>query len=120
MAHVCRRFINTWNFMADYDIISMPPPSSGGVAIIEMLNMIEKANLDSIKFNSSEYIHLITEIMRRAFADRAEHLGDPDFNLNMPINKMNKVTPTQALNHPNWSMGKKISIDSANLMNKVF
>lgn len=72
----------------DYDIISMPPPSSGGVAIIEMLNMIEKANLDSIKFNSSEYIHLITEIMRRAFADRAEHLGDPDFNLNMPINKL--------------------------------
>ncbi len=72
----------------DYDIISMPPPSSGGVAIIEMLNMIEEANLDSIKFNSSEYIHLITEIMRRAFADRAEHLGDPDFNLNMPINKL--------------------------------
>jgi len=40
--------------------------------------------------------------------------------LNMSINKMNKVSPTQALNHPNWDMGKKISIDSANLMNKVF
>ena len=40
--------------------------------------------------------------------------------LNIPINKMNKVSPTQAINHPNWKMGKKISIDSANLMNKVF
>ena len=40
--------------------------------------------------------------------------------LNMPKNKMNKVSPTQAINHPNWKMGKKISIDSANLMNKVF
>ena len=40
--------------------------------------------------------------------------------LNMPKNKMNKVSPTQAVNHPNWKMGKKISIDSANLMNKVF
>ena len=40
--------------------------------------------------------------------------------LNMPINKINKVSPAQAINHPNWKMGKKISIDSANLMNKVF
>ncbi len=71
-----------------YGIISMPPPSSGGVAIVEMLNMMEQANLDSIEFNSTEYVHLIAEVMRRAFADRAEHIGDPDFNPNMPLDKL--------------------------------
>ena len=55
----------------DFEIISMPPPSSGGIAIIEMLNMMENANLDSIKFNSSQYVHLIAEVMRRAYADRS-------------------------------------------------
>lgn len=72
----------------EYEVFSMPPPSSGGVAIIEMLNIMERANLDSIKFNSKEYVHLIAETMRRAFADRAEHLGDPDFNLDMPLEKL--------------------------------
>ena len=69
----------------EYEIYSMPPPSSGGVALIEMMNMMELANLDSIQFNSTEYVHLVTEVMRRAFADRAEHLGDPDFNPNIPL-----------------------------------
>ena len=72
----------------DFEIIAMPPPSSGGVALIEMLNMMEQANLDSVEFNSTEYVHLVAEVMRRAFADRAEHLGDPDFNLNMPLDKL--------------------------------
>lgn len=72
----------------EFEIISMPPPSSGGVAIIEMLNMMEQANLDSITFNSTEYVHLVAETMRRAFADRAEYLGDPDFNLDMPLKKL--------------------------------
>jgi len=72
----------------DFEIISMPPPSSGGIAIIEMLNMMENANLDSIEFNSSQYVHLIAEVMRRAYADRAEYLGDPDFNVDMPLNKL--------------------------------
>ena len=63
----------------------MPPPSSGGVALIEMMHMMELANLDAIQFNSTEYVHLIAEVMRRAYADRAEHLGDPDFNPNMPL-----------------------------------
>ena len=71
-----------------YDIYSMPPPSSGGVAMIEMLNILEEANLDSIEFNSSTYVHLMAEVMRRSFADRAEYLGDPDFNPDMPINKL--------------------------------
>lgn len=72
----------------DYEIIAMPPPSSGGVAVIEMLNMMEQANFDSIPFNSTPYVHLVAETMRRAFADRAEHLGDPDFNLEMPLKKL--------------------------------
>ena len=72
----------------EYEIVAMPLPSSGGVAVIEMLNMMEEANLDSVQFNSTEYIHLLTEAMRRTFADRAEHLGDPDFNLDMPLTKL--------------------------------
>ncbi|MBD79619.1 MAG: gamma-glutamyltransferase [Crocinitomicaceae bacterium] len=72
----------------EFEIIAMPPPSSGGIALIEMLNMMELANFDSIQFNSIEYVHLLAEAMRRAFADRAEHLGDPDFNPDMPVEKL--------------------------------
>lgn len=72
----------------EYGIVAMPPPSSGGVAVIEMLNIMEQANLDSIAFNSTPYVHLVAETMRRAFADRAEHLGDPDFNLEMPLDRL--------------------------------
>lgn len=72
----------------DYDIYSMPPPSSGGVALIEVMNLMELANLDSIEFNSAAYVHLVAEAMRRAFADRAEHLGDIDFNLDTPLDKL--------------------------------
>ena len=71
-----------------YDIYSMPPPSSGGIALIEMMNLMELANLDSIPFNSTAYVHVVAEAMRRAFADRAEHLGDSDFNLDTPLNKL--------------------------------
>ena len=63
----------------DLDIVSMGPPSSGGVLLIQMLNMLEQYPLDTLGWNSSDYIHLLTEIERRAYADRAEHMGDPDF-----------------------------------------
>ena len=63
----------------DLDIISMGPPSSGGVLLIQMLNMLEQYPLDTLGWNSSDYIHLLTEIERRAYADRAEHMGDSDF-----------------------------------------
>jgi gamma-glutamyltranspeptidase/glutathione hydrolase len=72
----------------EYTIYSMPPPSSGGVALIEMMNLMELAKLDSLEFNSAAYVHLLAEAMRRAFADRAEHLGDADFNENMPLDKL--------------------------------
>jgi gamma-glutamyltranspeptidase/glutathione hydrolase len=66
----------------------MPPPSSGGVAIIEMLNILEGYDLASLGSGSSAAIHLMAESMKRAFADRAEHLGDPDFNKDMPVQRL--------------------------------
>ena len=63
----------------NYNIVSMGPPSSGGILLVQMLNMLEIFKLDSLDFNSVDYIHLLTEIERRAFADRAEHLGDSDY-----------------------------------------
>ena len=71
-----------------YDIYSMPPPSSGGVTLIEMMNIMEQADFDQIEFGSAKYVHLVAEAMRRGFSDRAEHLGDPDFNPDMPVDKL--------------------------------
>ena len=62
-----------------HEIISMGPPSSGGALLINMMNMLENYPVDSLGWNSSDYIHLVTEVERRAYADRAEHMGDPDF-----------------------------------------
>lgn len=62
-----------------HEIITMPPPSSGGVALIEMLNILERYDLKAMGAGSSQAAHVMTEAMRRAFADRAEFLGDPDF-----------------------------------------
>lgn len=62
-----------------YEILTMPPPSSGGVALLEMLNTLENRPLTPDDAGSSETVHLMVETMRRAFADRAEYLGDPDF-----------------------------------------
>ncbi|MCI0387699.1 MAG: gamma-glutamyltransferase [Acidobacteria bacterium] len=62
-----------------HEIITMPPPSSGGVAMIEMLNILERYDLKSMGAGSSQAIHLMVEAMRRAFADRAQFLGDADF-----------------------------------------
>ena len=71
-----------------YDIVSMPPPSSGGVALVEMLNILEGFDLAGMGHNSADYLHVLTETMRRAYADRAEHLGDPDFNEGMPLQRL--------------------------------
>jgi len=71
-----------------YDVIGMAPPSSGGVAIIEMLNILEGYDLTALGHNSAVSLHLMTEAMRRAFLDRARHLGDPAFNPGMPIERL--------------------------------
>ena len=62
-----------------YEIISAPPPSSGGIALIEILNILEGYELPRFGNRSAESIHLTSEAFRRAFFDRAEFLGDPDF-----------------------------------------
>jgi gamma-glutamyltranspeptidase/glutathione hydrolase len=62
-----------------HEVISMSPPSSGGVAMLSMLNILEGYNVRQAGWASSEKYHLLIEGMRRAFADRAEYLGDPDF-----------------------------------------
>ena len=69
----------------NYDILSMGPPSSGGILLIHMLNMFDEIMKKSeslsidLSYNSIDYIHILTEIERRAYADRAEHLADADF-----------------------------------------
>jgi gamma-glutamyltranspeptidase / glutathione hydrolase len=67
-----------------YEIVTMPPPSSGGIALLQMLAMLEPFDVASMGYNSAAKYHLFTEVMRRAFRDRAEYLGDPDF-VNVPV-----------------------------------
>ena len=67
-----------------HEIISMPPPSSGGAVLIQMLNILEGFELAKMEASSSERYHVMTEAMRRAFADRAEYMGDSDF-VKVPI-----------------------------------
>lgn len=63
----------------DYELISMPPPSSGGIALLQLCQLLEKYPLEKWGFHSPEAIHHIVEAERRVYADRATHLGDPDF-----------------------------------------
>lgn len=62
-----------------YHVAAMPPPSSGGVHLIQMLNMLENDNLKEKGLNSSATLHLLIESMRQAYADRSKYMGDPDF-----------------------------------------
>ena len=61
------------------DIVTMPPPSSGGLVLLQMLAMLEPFDVRALQPQSAAKLHLFTEVMRRAFRDRAEYLGDPDF-----------------------------------------
>tara|TARA_B100001109_G_scaffold26826_1_gene20173 strand:- start:999 stop:2777 length:1779 start_codon:yes stop_codon:yes gene_type:complete len=69
------------------EIITMGPPSSGGVHIIQMLKILEKYDLKELQHNSAQYINLLTEVMKFAYADRSKYLGDPDF-YNVPVKKI--------------------------------
>ena len=71
----------------DTSIITMGPPSSGGLHIIQMLNIIENFELNLMKHNSLEYINLLAEVMKYAYSDRSKYLGDPDF-YEVPIKKI--------------------------------
>ena len=71
-----------------HEILSMPPISSGGTALIQMLNVLEGYDVAANGWGSAQNVHLMIEAMRRAYADRARHLGDPAFNPSMPIARL--------------------------------
>ena len=62
-----------------FDVVSMPPPSSGGVHVLQMLKVLENFELKEMGHNSANYLHVLAESMKYAYADRSEYLGDPDF-----------------------------------------
>ena len=64
----------------DYNIISMPPPSSGGIALIQLIKASQKYNFSKLGHNTAKIVHLMTEMERRVYADRATYLGDADFH----------------------------------------
>ena len=74
-------------YYRDYRVITMPPSSSGGIVLSQILNQLENFNMDTIEFHSYKHIHYISELERRAYADRAEALGDMDF-IDIPIETM--------------------------------
>jgi gamma-glutamyltranspeptidase/glutathione hydrolase len=104
-----------------YEVISMPPPSSGGAVLIEMLNILEGYDFKKIDWASSERYHLMTEAMRRAFADRAEYMGDTDF-VKVPIAGLvdkkyaaqlrNTINPDRASSSEQVKAGKPLGYES--------
>ena len=102
----------------EYEIISMGPPSSGGASIIQMMNMMELVDWDTIEFNSTDYVHILAESMRRAYADRAEFLGDPDFNPDMPIaHLLSKEHAQNRFQHIDW---EQASVSDSSLFGQLY
>ncbi len=88
----------------DFDIISMSFPSSGGILLGQMMKAIEDFDLSSIEHNSSEYVQLLTEIERRAFADRSDLMGDSDF-MNLPVYEfMDESYVKERMSNFSWNM----------------
>ena len=79
-----------------HTIISMPPPSSGGVHMVQMFNMLAQDNLKKLGWHSTAHLHLLAETMRRAFADRSEYLGDADF-VDVPVAELTDPAYAQHL-----------------------
>jgi gamma-glutamyltranspeptidase/glutathione hydrolase len=104
-----------------FEVISMPSPSSGGAVLIEMLNILEGYDLGQMGWSSSDRYHLMTEAMRRGFADRAEYMGDTDF-VKVPVEGMidkayaARLRSTIDLNHASTSAevraGKPVGYES--------
>ncbi|MPY75893.1 MAG: gamma-glutamyltransferase [Alphaproteobacteria bacterium] len=86
-----------------YEIRSMPPPSSGGIHVIQILNILEGYDLAALGPNSAASIHLLAEAAKRAYADRSRHLGDPDF----------WKVPSAGLTSKNYAAALRKSIDLA-------
>src|SRR6266851_2514101 len=104
-----------------YEIVSMPPPSSGGAVLIEMLNILEGYDFRKMDWASSDRYHLMTEAMRRAFADRAEYMGDTDF-VRVPIAGLTdkkyaarlreSINPARASSSEQVKAGKPVGYES--------
>jgi len=103
-----------------FTIVSTPPPSSGGVTLCEMTNILEKYDLTTKNYHSAHDVHFIVEAMRYAFADRNNQLGDPDFVKN-PIEKLISKKYAQTIqqkilkNHAATDMTPKINITHESL-----
>ncbi len=95
-----------------YDVFAMAPPSSGGIVLTHMLNVLEGYDLRSTGHNSAMYAHLLTEAMRRAYADRALHLGDPEFNPDMPVERLTSKAYADSL-RSTISLSRASASDSA-------
>jgi len=91
-----------------YEIISMGPPASGGICLIYLLNILENYNLKDYGFGSVENVHLMTEAMRRVFADRSEFMGDADF-VNVPMESL--ISKKYALKQM-WNYDTKFATNS--------
>ncbi len=104
------------------EIITMGPPSSGGVHIIQMLNILEQYDLKKLTHNSFEYISLLTEVMKYAYADRSKYLGDPDF-FKVPVLSITSKAYAKKINS-NISIGISTPsseiLPGANLDNESF
>ncbi len=94
-----------------YRVVSMPPPSSGGVHIAQMLNVLTQFPVKEMGYGSAQTVHLLSEVMKRAYADRSEYLGDPDF-FSVPIARL--TARKYALN-----LAKEISLSKATPANKI-
>jgi len=104
-----------------YRVMSMPPPSSGGTHIIQILNIMEQADLASLGHNSAASIHLMAEAMKRAYADRSEYLGDPDF-VKVPVKQLTakayarklfeQIAPAKASDSQHIKPGLKLDHES--------
>jgi gamma-glutamyltranspeptidase/glutathione hydrolase len=101
-----------------YEVISMAPPSSGGVALIEMLNILERYDLAKLGRESAEAQHLIIEAQRRAYLDRARFLGDPDF-VQVPVTRLtSKAHATTVAANINASIATRSSEIGKDILTK--
>ncbi len=100
--------VGTYN---EFKIVSMPPSSSGGIHLIQMLNMLEPYQIKEMGFGSAGSIHILTEVMKRAYADRSKHLGDMDF-YDVPFGLMSKKYAK--------SLNESISLDSLTPSKDIF
>ena len=112
-----KKYAPVWRepLMSDYrdvKIITMGPPSSGGLHVIQMLNVLENYDLKKIGHNSSKYINLLAEVMKYAYADRSKYLGDPDF-YKVPIEKITSKEYAKKIS-------KNIKIGFAESVNDIY